>query len=291
MRSKRAVMRLSRYRICAVVLLTASVAAAFGNDPIVTATTIDAANQVLLIQGSGFGSAQPQVTLDLFSLQVMNYTDTAVVAMLPNNKSPGSYLLSLTRGTPPAKSGDFVVTIEGSAPGPQGPKGNTGPAGASGPAGPVGPAGTPGPPGPAGAIGTAGPAGSRGLAGPTGATGSTGPAGATGPQGPSGPPGPNGAMLYTFGFASNKRTLSCSDINGCNYSNEIVVASAPPGFLRVIQLSCMVPQIGTMFAVAYTPPFVESDIGCAYSGTLVRGQNLDIGVRILIVEGVPVPQA
>jgi hypothetical protein len=106
-----------------------------------------------------------------------------------------------------------------------------------------------------------------------------------GPAGPTGPQGTPGTSPYTFGTASNKDLLVCSDINGCTYTNQIIVASSPPLTSRVALLFCITPQITTMSAVTYIPPYTETDLGCSYSGTLTKGQILDIGATMLYVSG------
>jgi hypothetical protein len=126
--------------------------------PVIKSTSV-VSNQVT-IQGTSFGSTRPVVIMDTWPLLVSTYTDTMVTAILPNNQAPGTYALSLTTGTPPAKTALFVAVIgEQGPPGPSGPPGPVGPKGASGPTGPAGPAGPVGPPGTAGSgdTNTAGP--------------------------------------------------------------------------------------------------------------------------------------
>jgi hypothetical protein len=92
----------------------------------------------LTINGSNFGKTKPLVTLNTTPLNVVNYTDTAVVAEVPLfiDSNPGSYLLSLTNiarlsvpKDPDGPTGSFDVAI-----------------GAAGPAGPAGKNGSSGPP-------------------------------------------------------------------------------------------------------------------------------------------------
>jgi hypothetical protein len=95
----------------------------------------------LTIVGSNFGSIQPVVTLDDVLVMVISYSNTMVVAQIPNSVVPGSYTLVVANGQN-GQSGTSVTTI--GAVGPQGPSGPQGPAGPQGPTGPQGPAGPPG---------------------------------------------------------------------------------------------------------------------------------------------------
>jgi hypothetical protein len=104
----------------------------------------------LTIVGSNFGSIQPPVTLDDLPLTVISYTNTMVVATIPNSVVPGSYTLVVTNGQN-GQSGTSVTTI--GAVGPQGPSGPQGPQGPTGPQGATGPAGSQGPTGPQGPAG------------------------------------------------------------------------------------------------------------------------------------------
>jgi collagen triple helix repeat protein/IPT/TIG domain-containing protein len=164
------------------------------NAPELSTAAVNTATNQITIGGSHFGSLKPSVTLDGLTLVVSSYSDTAVVAFLPNGVEPGTYRLALTnnslQGNPDVRTGTLDVTIGAAGPagaqGPAGPQGATGPTGPAGPAGAQGPAGPTGPAGPAGAQGATGPAGPAGPAGPTGATGAQGPAGPAGPAGASG---------------------------------------------------------------------------------------------------------
>jgi hypothetical protein len=95
----------------------------------------------LTIVGSNFGSIQPAVTLNDMLLTLISYSNTMVVAQLPNSFTPGSYMLVVTNGQN-AQSGTSVTTVGAVGPqGPSGPQGPAGPQGAQGPQGPVGPPG------------------------------------------------------------------------------------------------------------------------------------------------------
>jgi hypothetical protein len=79
--------------------------------------------------------------------------------------------------------------------------------------------------------------------------------------------------------------LTCLNGNGCNYNNEIVVATAVNS-IRVSLLSCISSQFTSVTVVTYIPPYPNTDIGCSYSGTLLVGQILEIGAMMLAVQGV-----
>lgn len=182
----------------------------------IESVSVDLANEVLIVHGDGFGSAQPLVRLAGVPLTLISAAPTQLVVYLPAATTPGAYLLTVEKQTNGDKAAGFVVTIGAVGPqgpqgpagpnGPQGPagnKGDVGPAGPAGPAGPQGPAGPAGPAGAQGAVGPAGPQGPKGDVGPqgpagpkgdTGPAGAVGPTGAAGPQGAVGPAGPQGPM-------------------------------------------------------------------------------------------------
>jgi hypothetical protein len=95
----------------------------------------------LTIKGVGFGTAPPAVQIGsvVSPLEVSSNNDTQVVAALPADTLPGSYLLTLTTAGKGGKADEFWFTL-----------GATGATGATGPAGPPGPQGIAGPTGAAG---------------------------------------------------------------------------------------------------------------------------------------------
>ena len=191
--------------------------------PLILNADADGAN--LFIHGTGFGTRNGTVTLGGQRLAIAAWSPSDIVAVMPGNPQPASYLLTVTlsRGKCVKAAFDIAVGLGAGTVGPPGPVGPAGPAGAvgpagatgpagpagvAGPAGPMGPAGATGPAGPAGQVGATGPAGpagpigppgpigltgAAGPAGPTGPIGLPGPIGLTGPAGPAGPPGPAGA--------------------------------------------------------------------------------------------------
>jgi hypothetical protein len=79
-------------------------------------------------------------------LSLTSYSNTQVIANLPNNQGPGSFLLALK--TASGLTAYFDTTIGAVGPqGPPGPQGSQGPEGPQGPQGPQGEQGQQGPPG------------------------------------------------------------------------------------------------------------------------------------------------
>jgi hypothetical protein len=161
----------------------------------------------------------------------------------------------------------------------------------TGTAGPVGPAGSPGPAGPQGTMGADGPEGGLGPAGdlgPRGDAGPTGPRGPIGPQGSPGPTGPVGTSPYSLITIVSSRTLSCVVLAGCTFTNEVVTASCPAGYIRVALVSCSNPNGVTWTTALDYPLFSGRDIGCVYSGRLDNFQQLPISATITCISGVTV---
>jgi hypothetical protein len=129
-----------------LVLMGATIARAQDAPPTAPSPKILAAiasTTQITITGQRFGSARPTVTLDGTLLTLTNYSATQVIADLPNNQAPGSFLLALK--TAGGLTTYFDTTI--GAVGAQGPPGPQGPQGPEGPQGPQGPQGEQGPPG------------------------------------------------------------------------------------------------------------------------------------------------
>jgi hypothetical protein len=131
----------------------------------------------MTIAGENFGSTTPTVRLEGKQLVVESFSSATqtIVAFLPAELNPGTYLLTVTTGGGSSNTTESDITIGAvGPPGPKGDKGDKGDTGAIGPQGIQGPQGEIGPQGPQG------PAGPQGLQGPTG------PIGPQGPQGPAG---------------------------------------------------------------------------------------------------------
>jgi protein-disulfide isomerase len=117
------------------LLVSAGPVGAQGSAPAVSIESAvpDAATGTLTIAGSGFG-ARPFVTLDLVPLNISLALDQRIVAVVPVEMiPPGSYLLTVTRGSQAADTASFEVRIglpPATAPA-SGPSGFLAPAGAS----------------------------------------------------------------------------------------------------------------------------------------------------------------
>ena len=145
----------------------------------------------LVVTGRNFDNGQTiQLTLGGTPLPVLEQTATVILAEIPADVLPGSYVLVVWSGGGSVREDSMDVTVGAEGPagatgpqGPEGPEGIQGPAGPQGPAGIQGPEGPVGPPGPRGEHGPPGPQGEQGVPGPVGPTGRQGEAGPTGPQG------------------------------------------------------------------------------------------------------------
>jgi IPT/TIG domain len=110
--------------------------------PVIVSATADFQANQLTITGTNLGTTQPTVTLDGQATTVVSFSNTSVVATLPNGIAPGAYLLVFKQKSTTV---NFDVTL-GTA-GPQGPQGLQGLQGPQGNPGPQGPQGIQGPPG------------------------------------------------------------------------------------------------------------------------------------------------
>lgn len=121
----------------------------------------DPSAPTILIEGEGFGTA-PAVSLGqdmgtLLELTIVSSTELSIIAELPSEIVPATYLVVVQAGSTPNTKAIMDVTI--GAVGPEGPQGVQGLEGSQGPPGPQGPSGPPGP------QGEQGPAGNLALAG------------------------------------------------------------------------------------------------------------------------------
>jgi hypothetical protein len=91
-----------------------------GNTPQATilSTTSNTATSpgTLTITGQNFGDAVPSIALDGTALQVASFTDTVLVAFLPNNLAPGSYQLEVTTQAKKNNIAEFDATIGAAGP-------------------------------------------------------------------------------------------------------------------------------------------------------------------------------
>src|SRR6266849_10288862 len=95
--------RMTRHAVTIAVITLAALTQAqaqFGPaTPVITFTTTDFTTtpKQLAITGTNFGTlTTPIVTLNGFTLQVGTFTDTSIVAFLPANITPGTYLLQVS---------------------------------------------------------------------------------------------------------------------------------------------------------------------------------------------------
>jgi hypothetical protein len=140
-------------RILLAMLVLLPTAAFGGILPILTvnSTTINYSTNQMTINGSGFNPLKkaPMVIMTGGSLAIVSYTNSQIVATLPNNTAAGNYGIVVTNAI--GELFPFVITY--GAVGPQGLQGPAGPQGATGSQGVPGPAGPTGPEGPAGPAG------------------------------------------------------------------------------------------------------------------------------------------
>jgi hypothetical protein len=124
------------------------------NEPAILSAHVNEGEGLLIIAGENLGRWVGKVYLADDRLDIERWEPWLIMAHLPYPYDPGTYLVTVTRGSGGLR--DFTATFpvtfgeEGppGPPGPQGPEGPQGPQGETGPQGPVGPMG---PPGPAGA--------------------------------------------------------------------------------------------------------------------------------------------
>lgn len=143
-----------------------------GGLPIVYDATVDPNANTLTLTGVDFGPS-PTVTLGgVLPLTVQSFSSTQIVAALPSNLAPGSYLIF-------AKFTNFTVAVFEAT---------------------------------VGAVGPRGPAGPQGAQGPQGLTGATGAVGPVGPQGPAGPTGslPSNFQSFSGGGSTSQFTVPAS---------------------------------------------------------------------------------
>ncbi len=213
-------MQLCRWMQGIGLILALSVAPVAMSAPLlITSAHADGATGKLYIYGQEFGSAEPSVIFAGLPVSILSHSATAITASIPYGLlgTPGTYLLSVSRGSTPEENSALGVTV-----GQQGPKGDKGDTGAAGPQGIPGVKGDPGPVGPKGDTGPIGPTGPQGDPGPVGPVGPQGPRGAQGPVGPQGESGVvlfGGSYLTATGFKSgcqvaNVATGKCSCPSG-----------------------------------------------------------------------------
>jgi len=113
-------MRLARLSILVATVALLSLTAT-AQSPIVYNTTADfTLNPAqLTINGNNFGVSTPTVLFDNVPLTLYSYTNTQIVALLPPNTTPGSYLINVRQYQ--KTSGVAFYSALGAV-GPQGPQ-------------------------------------------------------------------------------------------------------------------------------------------------------------------------
>lgn len=147
--------------LCVLVLATGAQAQPA---PTILSAQANYTNNTITIAGFNFSSKTPEVYLGQTQLTVVSNTTSQVVANLPANVQPGSYILAVAAfrkgrnkigGSPDLFGGNFgLFDVTLGTQGPQGIQGVQGVQGVQGPVGPQGPAGPQGPTGPQGPSGT-----------------------------------------------------------------------------------------------------------------------------------------
>jgi hypothetical protein len=121
-----------------LVLLLGTVTGGEKPQLVILSAQADQTSGTMLIQGQNFlGKSKDDsvVTLAENPLTIHSVSDTEIWAELPAGVTPGSYLLTVSRGQGSVKNDSFNLTI--GAVGPAGPQGEAGPTGAMGPPGPM----------------------------------------------------------------------------------------------------------------------------------------------------------
>lgn len=191
---------------------------------------------------------------------------TELVATIPANLAPASYLIELSRGS------RWPVTVASIGV----PYGIGGGSGTQGPKGDKGDKGDPGDPGSAGMVGPAGPAGADGAQGPVG------------PQGPQGPAGADGVCTGTCGGGGGGDAAAF--FAACRYAyhkdgdvmadtfDGVSIAICPTGSFAVSG-SCNFPPVDSIAYSGYGSGFsvLVDDITLAYHpsppNSLATGSN------------------
>jgi cysteine-rich repeat protein len=251
------------YFVLLASIAGAVVAAANPNQLLILHAEVDLMDEAIHIVGGNFiqnANDVPVVTLDGSELMVLGFTEADITAQLPPGLAPGSYLLTVSRGSGNVKNDAFSVTI-----------GAVGPTGPEGPQGEVGPQGDVGPPG------------EQGPEGPQGPEGEQGPQGGQGPQGPTGPSGAscwdlNANLGCDTATEDLNRDGSCT-VADCRGERGEPGPQGSPGNLALANMIC--PQgsfvtgfdgTGNLLCATDTPP----SLGCG-NGVLDLGEECDDG--------------
>src|SRR4051812_27891841 len=130
-------MQMTRRLLSAMLLLAVTTPALADDlDGRIFRVDVDLADGALFISGQGLPRSEPTVVLGNLKLTVVSFSTTDIVAKVPGELAPATYLLVVGANL------RFAVSV-----GDVGPKGDTGPQGPQGPQGIQGDAGSPGPTG------------------------------------------------------------------------------------------------------------------------------------------------
>ncbi len=86
---------LNRLCLCLVLSVATAVYADELTVPFVADATENAAGTQIVINGVGFGTLAPNVSLGDTALSLVSFSNTKITAKLPSGLVPGSYLLTI----------------------------------------------------------------------------------------------------------------------------------------------------------------------------------------------------
>jgi len=247
----------------------------------------------LVITGHNFrNGGEVALTLGGTPLKVISHEETTIIAEIPADVLPGSYVLIAWTGNGSVREDSLDLTI-----GAEGPQGPQGPAGADGQDGTDGTNGQDGSDGQDGAncydgIGTSvadciGPQGLKGETGDKGDTGPTGPQGPEGLQGPEGPQGPQGIQgpPGAVGPQGPVGPSGISTLAGLECGpNQVMI-----GFDASGQLSCKDITEFVSIGSCESPPVISgiSILDPPDPNLIVAGQPVTLGINALHADAQP----
>lgn len=258
----------------------------------------------LVITGQNFDNGgDVNLTLGGTPLTVIVQEEDRMIAEIPADVLPGSYVLVAWSGGGAVREDSMDITIGAEGPeGPEGPQGEPGPPGEPGPQGPPGPQGAQGETGPQGPQGDPGPAGSpgpvgppgaqgeQGIQGPQGETGPQGPQGEPGPQGPAGPAGPGSDAALLFGSVSPDGALRPNGNVGVVSSAQVGVGTYRLAFDRFIGRCIRLVSLGNGTDLSGIPPAQFIGGSAFHFMRFIDGNNF-MEVRTFDLSGEPADRA
>ena len=259
------------------------------NAIVIEAEEPDAPDQLVLTGRNFDNGKEMQITLGGTPLQVLELTTNVILAEIPADVLPGSYVLIAWSGGGSVREDSMDITLGAQgAEGPTGPEGPEGPQGEQGLPGPKGDQGERGLQGEQGIQGEQGPPGVDGAPGFDGAPGLKGDKGDVGDPGPKGDPGPQG-IPGNLALAG----LSCGEnefLRGFNISGGLLCASLDSSdsdssgtnqgrivylFFSGNVISATYPFTGFDSDGGYSVAgSVDMDLGCASTTSEVNQNNM-----------------